>query len=191
MRWTMLLLFFTFLLNSMTFGQIKFEREYRLKATEVPVLAKEYVKSLGATKKVKWYKEISQAGESIEAKTKIQNNCYSIEFGMVGNLEDVEVKIAWRDIEKAIQQKMLEYLDKEFNKHKIQKIQKQYAGNSEVIKRVLLGEELSQEYFIRFEMVVKGRKNGQVKLYELLFSDAAQLLESFTIELRNTDNLEY
>lgn len=172
-------------------AQTKFEREYRLKSSEIPVVAQTYVHSLGAKKKIKWYKEISQEGKSIEAKTKIRDHCHSIEFDQSGNLEDVEVKIDWEEVAKTTRQQIENYLEETFEKHKIRKIQRQYSGDSEAIRGALVEEKVTKEVMIRYEIVVKGKKNGEMNLYELLFSSEGQLLESYTIELRNTDNLEY
>ncbi len=185
------LFFLMVLFSTLMIAQTKFEREYKVKANEVPAKAIQYVKSLGADKKIKWYQEISQAGKSVEGKTKIRNSCYSVEFDMEGNLQDVEVKIGWKEIPKRSELKILEHLIFRFDKFKTQKIQRQYTGDSAVIKQVLVGEKTIIQPTIRYEMVVKGRKNRQVKLYEFLFSEEGEFLEELTIELRNTDNLEY
>jgi len=172
-------------------GQTKFEREYRLNSVQVPAESQAYLASLGATKKIKWYKEISQSGISIEGKTKINNACYSVEFDTTGVLEDVEIKIGWKNVEEPTQQSILQYLDSQFDKHSFQKIQRQFTGDSEKIKRRLTTQELIDGITISYEIIVKGKKNRRVKLYEFLFSERGEFIASLPIELRNTDNLEY
>lgn len=182
---------FIFLSNLVLSGQTKFEREYRLKSEEIPAEAQSYLTSLGATKKIKWYKEVSQSGISIEGKTKINNACFSVEFDTMGVLEDVEIKIGWKNVAEQTQQAILHYLDSQFDKHSFQKIQRQFTGAPEKIKRSLSSTELIDGITISYEIIVKGKKNRQVKLYEFLFSEEGQFITSLPIELRNTDNLEY
>ncbi len=187
-----ILLFFSFLLLTISLqAQTKFEREYRLDANDVPLTAKEYLTSLGATKKIKWYKEISQTGKSIEGKTKINNACYSVEFDTTGVLEDVEIKIGWKEIAPQTQGAIRQYLEKEFDKFSFQKIQRQFVGKPEIVQLAISSDNPNEAVTISYEMVVKGRKNRKVKLYEFLFSQDGNFIESLPIELRNTDNLEY
>ncbi|MEM1122573.1 MAG: hypothetical protein AAGJ18_19170 [Bacteroidota bacterium] len=177
--------------NLSLYSQIKFEREYRLKAVEVPSQAQQYVIALGAKKKIKWYKEISQDGKSIEAKTKIRAHCYSIEFSEVGELEDVEIKIDWDEIAETTQQNIKNHLKSIFKKYKIKKIQRQFTGDAASIKAFLIKQKVAENCQIRYEIVVKGRNEKGVRLYEILFAEDGQFLKSLPIELRNTDNLEY
>ena len=180
------------LLSTVTsYGQTKFEREYRLKATEVPLIARKYVANLGFTQKIKWYKEISQDGKSIEAKTKWANKCYSIEFAEDGQLEDIEIKITWKELPEILQDKISKKLSAKFDTYKINKIQRQYTGEATILKKVVLGDKAERNFTTRYELIIKGKKDKKVKLYEFLFSDKGEILETFTIELRNTDNLEY
>ncbi|MEL6254700.1 MAG: hypothetical protein AAFR87_22000, partial [Bacteroidota bacterium] len=73
-------------------AQIKYEREYKLKPTEIPMPAKIFVDSCKFSTQITWYKEESQDGKSIEAKLKHKGKKYSIEFDTVGLLQDMEIQ---------------------------------------------------------------------------------------------------
>lgn len=90
-----------------------------------------------------------------------------------------------------LRRNLLQALDSMFVRHNIDKIQIQYAAESQVLMAVLNNNAREGDSNIQYELVVKGKTTGRPKLYELTFSDKGELLGTSKIVLRNTDNLEY
>jgi hypothetical protein len=173
------------------FGQTKFEKEYRIKTRSVPNLAIEYVSQFGFTVKVKWFREESYTGKSIEAKVKQDKTRFSIEFDTIGNLQDIEIEIRSQEIAPMIMSKIRTQFGKDFAKHKINKIQRQFSGESQSIFNRLNGNSEDEAVFIKYEIIVKGKKDGKTSLYEYLFDRNGELEKRALIVFRNTDHLVY
>jgi hypothetical protein len=109
----LLLLFCT---GSLAFSQLKYEREYRISKEEVPEEALAYIQKIGFDKKVKWYREEGLKSWSIEAKTRDNGQLYSIEFDSLGRIEDVEIKIKWKEVHEEGKKAIEEVLRKDFSK---------------------------------------------------------------------------
>ena len=178
---------------SSLFGQAKYEKEYRIQPEIVPKMALDYVDRYNFEKKIKWYKEESFTGPSIEAKTKQNKQKFSIEFDTLGQLQDVEIEIAFKDIIPSAQSLICESLNKEFDRFKIRKIQKQYAGHAQDILDFLTEKvaDLNLGVEVQFELVLEGKKGTEVQLYEYTFSSDGAIVSKSRIVLRNTDILEY
>ena len=190
-------LMFTFLLVvasfNMLFGQLKYEKEYRLKSFEVPENAKAFISKLNFTSKIKWYREEGLNSSSIEAKTKYNSTKYSIEFNDEGILEDIEIEIGWDKIEKNALKVIFKYFDDNFQKHSVSKIQLQLIGKPD-----LLAERINKQVFEKnkeinsnYEIVAKVKEKGKYRLMEFLFNDEGKIIKKSIITLKNTDNLEY
>ena len=65
---------------TLAYSQNKSEREYRIKSSEVPAKALEYVESNFQDVRMKWYGEENLDGKAVEAKGKKQGNLYSVKF---------------------------------------------------------------------------------------------------------------
>ncbi|MEM6378487.1 MAG: hypothetical protein AAF705_09745 [Bacteroidota bacterium] len=174
-------------------GQTKYEKEYRIPVKDVPEEALNYVNQYGFIKRIKWYKEESLTGMSIEAKSKKDKQKYSIEFDTNGQLQDVEIGFDIEKISTEVRALIQTSLNKEFDRFKFRKIQKQYAGPPQYILDYLTGKvtELDPSVRIQFEIVLEGRKASKAHLYEYTFSKAGALVSKNRIVLRNTDILEY
>jgi cation transport regulator ChaB len=184
------LLFFlsTFCLS---FSQEKFEKEYHLKLEEVPQLAKDFVVKFNFNKRVKWYKEESDRGNSIEAKTKYKGSRYSIEFETNGTLEDVEIKVGFESLPKEVQQFISKTFSTSFQKWKIDKVQLQYSGEPSAVFLFISEKASKQDIIINYEIVVKGKNDNRYYPYEFLFSEEGKTISKQKINYRNTDNIEY
>ncbi len=84
----------------------KVERELRLEDDEVPAAARAYVDSVFAkARRLKYYKDVGEGGTTVEAKFRLGDTRYSVEFSEDGHWLDTEVEIAvdsvpdvvWRD----------------------------------------------------------------------------------------------
>ncbi|WP_378172067.1 hypothetical protein [Aquimarina sp. SS2-1] len=173
------------------YSQNKLEKEFRINISEVPQLAKEFMKQGPFDKKIKWYTEESQNGKSIEAKTCYDSKKYSIEFDTDGKLQDMEQKIAFVSISSSLQTKIKRSLDSVFIKHKIKKTQKQWVGSPSTLISLLYRKNTTESYNINYELIVRGKKNKRYEYYELLFDHKGVLLQILKIVNDNTDNLLY
>jgi trehalose/maltose hydrolase-like predicted phosphorylase len=174
-------------------GQVKYEREYRIKGDQIPDQAMEFVESFQFDGKVKWYKEESSTGSFIEAKTKFKSEKYSIEFDSTGVIEDIEIEVDWKDIPTTTRTAIDTYLTANFRKTRIYKIQSQYLGQTSILQQLnTLRPAFSNDKInVNYELVVKVKKGKERSLKELLFDDQGILLKQSTIVFKNTDNLEY
>jgi hypothetical protein len=172
-------------------AQQKFEKESRLKPDDVPKKALQFIDAVEMDTRWKWYFEENLQGNSVEAKTKHQGKRYSVEFDTSGKIQDVEVEKSWKEMDEQLRGSILNALDSLFNSHKLDKIQIQYVAETNVLLEILNKKADQTDSKIQYEIVVKGKKTGRPKLYELTFTENGELLESSEIIFRNTDNLEY
>lgn len=175
----------------LVWSQVKFERESRLKETEIPAPARQFITEADIQTRVKWYYEENLEGNSVEAKFRQGKSRYSVEFDTLGNIQDVEIEIEPNTLSKQQQQKLNGALDALFTKYRIRKIQRQYRGSSSELQEVLQKEGVLSSAQIRYEIVIKGRNDDGVKLYEITFDEEGQLLEQRQIIFRNSEHLEY
>ena len=116
------------LLSSSAFGQ-KVERESRIKSTDVPEKALEYIEQTSLDK-VKWYRETGLESISFEAKFKHERRWYSVEFSEEGVLEDIEIEIDLHQVPEPTRESIDKYLEAEFKRHRKKKVQIQYKQTS-------------------------------------------------------------
>lgn len=173
------------------FAQTKIEEEFRIKPEEAPELAVQYVNGIFPDARIKWYLERGIAGTSIEAKLKQNGQRYSIEFDALGGLEDVEILIDPAEIPGTALSPICDTLSHLYSKYKITRAQRQLSGDKDLIKEILQGKENITNIIIRFELVIKGKTQEGMHLYEHLFDSEGQLLETARIITRNTDILNY
>ena len=182
---------FFFLSTGLSLGQVKFEKEYRLEAAKVPLPARQFVDSLDFGRRVRWYMETSEKSKSIEAKSKRNCQRFSVEFGLAGELQDVEIEIRWKDLPEVLRETIQQSLDAEFRRFKIKKVQRQLTGEREEILDYLRQRGDGKSLTTRYEIVLKGKKDGEVSEFEYTFSDEGRLEKRAKVVFRNTDNLEY
>lgn len=178
------------LIGNVSYSQTKFETESRLSKDLVPNNAKTFVFELVPDKKIKWYKEESQEGKSIEAKTCYQNIKYSIEFNPDGTLQDVEIDTNIKQINQSTATTIIDYLTTTYSEFKIKKIQTQYSGsNSDLLD--YFKTKNRKNITIKYEIVLKGKTESGKQLYELLFTENGTIESTKQIVFRNTDNIEF
>ncbi len=172
-------------------AQNKYEREYRIKEKEVPEPALAFVRSVPDPGKVRWYSELSDEGKSLEAKLKYLNRRYSVEFDSLGKLQDIEVLTPWEEIAGEVRSRIRADLVATYEKHKIRKIQEQYRGTIVDLFTFVKAERPEEIYSLRYEIVIKGKKEKLWNLYEVTYDEAGNPLDHSMIILRNTDHIEY
>lgn len=179
---------FFFSISFYSYSQSKLEIEERIAKEKAPFPAQKFIDSLHFSSKIKWYLEKDYIKTTYEAKTKEKRKKYSIEFDSLGQIEDIELEINWKRIPTSTQNAICEKLHTEFEKFKIKKIQIQYTG----LKKDLFDFKVStQNLTIKYEIVVKGKKESQNSFYEYLFSDKGKLEQKLEFDFRNIDHLEY
>lgn len=176
-----------------TIAQVKYEKEYRLNQEQVPTIALDFVDKLGFEKKVKWYKEEAIDKTSIEAKTKHLSKKYSVEFNSDGEIEDIEIKIKAAEVPAEVYQSIIQYLNTNYQKVKICKIQLQLSGESNALIQTINNQDIKDNSTIttRYEIVLNAKENRKYQKLEYLFNHQGDMLHKAMILLKNTDNLEY
>src|SRR5690606_3296731 len=173
------------------YAQNKIEKESRLKREEVVTKAVEYIDSLAEGEKVKWYLEEGIDNKSIEAKFELDKQKFSVEFDSIGNLEDIEIQLKWKDLSKPLQDTIQVYLGEVCKKFRIKKIQIQYSGNPTILLSKIQTDTIISGYQVKYEIVARCKNKDNVALYEYLFSETGQTLSVTQIVFKSSTNLEY
>jgi hypothetical protein len=187
---TLIILIFESYSNNL-FAQEKFEMESRLKQNDVPSNALNFIDSLSLKNKVKWYLEEGIERKSIEAKFKRSGKKHSVEFDILGNIEDVEIEINWDVLQTPIKDSIKKHLQKDFKKHKIVKTQIQYTGNQMLLFIKLLSGEPTEDLTVKYEIIAKCRSEKSTGLFEYLFTNKGQFILASQILLKPSYHLEY
>ena len=183
----LLIVSFSFNCNS----QIKFEQEKRISKSNVPEKALRFVEGLPLTKKIKWYKEISQDGITIEAKSCHNKNKYSIEFTNQGEIIDVEKKVKFKYLESAVRETIKGELDTLFDKFIIKKTQIQYTDLKDEINFIFEESDTENSAEPNYELIVRGKDKGIFSTYEITFDHNGVRLKILKVTQRTSDNIEF
>lgn len=187
--WLLIILFFSF--NS-AYSQNKFEKESRVKSSEVSTKAKSYVESIfPESNKIKWYLEENLDGMAIEAKVKANQTLYSIKFDTLGNLQDVEFIQSFAKLPEQVQEKVVRHFEENYDRHRIRKIQIQWIGDPELLRSAIMKETDNQEFEVNYEIEFRAKKNGENNSFEALFSENGELIKTDKIIPRNLNHLIY
>lgn len=175
---------------------VKNEVEESIQPQQMPQKALELLAPLlKNASKVHFYRETDGQQVSFESKLKWQGNNYSIEFHADGSLMDVEQTVSYRSLPQETRKQVTDYLQKEFNRFKVRKVQLQFSAkevdqaDTDVMKRVMEGDQI--RLTVRYEMEIDGRIGPNVGAYELLFNKEGQLLSKRTVIRRSLDNILY
>ena len=171
--------FILFVLSfSCAFAQVKNEREFRIKPSELPkTVETQLTPHMDGAKRIRYYQEIDGEKKSFEAKFKKGRLRYSVEFDELGALEDAEFIIGKTDIPNETWSAIENYLGNEFKKFTIKKIQQQYPvadkSSTQVLKEAFQNLILP---YINYELVVSGKKNQVFEQFEILFDSDGTFL---------------
>ncbi|MHC1774393.1 MAG: hypothetical protein AB9834_03170 [Lentimicrobium sp.] len=150
----------------------KVEIEKRISFNDFPSVSLEFLKdSFPDCGDIRYYKEVNSSGISYEAKFDYSGTLYSVEFDTIGEWLDTEFVININELEVNILNNINHYLDKRFSSWKIKKLQKQLSASG-----------------IRYEAVIKGRKNGKPDFYEFLFDSDGHYLQDEIIIFETLSN---
>ncbi len=173
------------------FGQFKYEKETRVKEKDVPEEALNFLDLLDFDTHVKWYKEQGNREVYFEAKTKFEKQRYSIKFTEEGNFFDLEVEINSDEIPDAIFDEIEDFLEEEFERFSIEKIQVQYTGNRNIVLNYFLEETNREGIDVHYEIVISTKLEGSFVMYEFLFSETGEFVKKAEIVLKSIDNIIY
>lgn len=165
-------LFILMLSANVMFAQYKYEREFRIKKSQMPEVAIQlFENTVVQPKRLKFYKETDSTKNSYEAKFKKDRLWYSMEFDADGTLEDIEITIEPIDIPSDALANIKAYFEKTFKKHRIKKIQQQHlASKEEALEKTL--RNAFQNLLIpslNYEIIVSGKIEKDYLEYEVLF----------------------
>lgn len=175
-------------------AQNKYEREYRIKKSQFPEKALNHItEKLEGAKRIKFYKETDSSKTSFETKFKKDKLWYSVEFDKEGNLEDIEIIIKEIDIPSDSFMSITTYLQDNFLKYRIRKIQQQYPFTEEeqtdkTIKNAFQNLMLPS---INYEIIVSGKKEEGYGQYEILFDANGAFIQSRKSLPPNYDHVLY
>lgn len=172
-------------------AQQKLEMEERVGEQQVPSAALAFIQVLGEAK-VKWYRETSLKGISYEAKFKWKGRKHSVEFDSSGEIEDIEVRWKKKELDTAVLAVMTAALNDLYKQHRWLKIQKQYRGTAEELKKMYTEEGLAVGSPLWYEIELKAKKVGErPRLVEFTFDEEGKVIQSEIIILKNADHMEY
>jgi len=173
----MRILFFVLFFNLPgLFAQDKVEREYKIKHSQVPAKALDFIKESFSEEKVKWYTELNADGKSLEAKFRTDDQLYSVEFDTLGNIQDIAALVKFKDVPEAVRHMIERTLDKEFLSYKVQKAQKQWIGEAAALHSLIKADKPKAKYNTNYEIVITGRKDKHRDEYEMLFNEVGVLI---------------
>jgi hypothetical protein len=174
------------------FSQSKYEKEFRIKAKDVPSSALSFVDSMTFDSRVKWYKEIGLNDVTIEAKAKFNKERYSIEFSENGIFQDVEIEVKPSKIPYGTYSKIAGVLSQTHKRYKIDKVQIQYTGDRNLILKFFRANRINPEgIIVNYEVVISTKMDGNYIMLEYLFSETGEYMQSSKIISRRKDTIDY
>lgn len=186
------LLIIAILLAHLANAQKKFERETRIKSSQVTEKARTYVGSLFSDpKKIKWYLEENMDGIMVEAKIKENSSTYSIKFDTLGTVYDVELTQKFEELPPAVQSNVMAYLKSRYKSFKIRKVQIRWVGDPHALRSLIKKDDAAEKYTTSYEIVYTGREDKDNAPYESLFDDSGRHIETKGIVERNMSHLLY
>ena len=171
-------------------AQYKFEKESDLSIDQVPSIAFDFIDSGVIDTNVDWYYEENLVGNSVEAKFLYDDHHYSVEFDTSGLLQDIEIEYSEQELPRELMDRIDKSLNLQFKKYSLHKIQKQYSGDLTSLHS-FLNDQDRNEWIIKYELVIKAKKDKRMKLYEVLLDEEGRTESIEEIVLRNNDYLEF
>lgn len=175
------------MMSSGLFGQSKFESETRVSLSEVPSQAASYMSSIEKANKVRWYREESQLGITFEAKTRIKDFWYSIEFDSSGFFLDIEKTVHLHDLDQDLVRTIEDGFNTLFKRYRILKVQQQFLI-SETGFQAFLRAGMDYQHL---ECIVRGEQKGEIGNFEILLTRDGRVKEVLEVDDRPTDNMEF
>lgn len=173
------------------FGQYKYEKESRINSSELPFQLNLDFNAYAGVKRLKWYKEYNVDQVHYEAKFRYHGADYSVEFDSLGLLEDVEVLYRSKDLAAQKRISIEQYLNTNYRKWKITRLQKQYLLDVKTLDLALKDVALLSDLEHQYELEIGVFENGVQVNYELLFNFAGTCINTREIVNESLLNLEF
>lgn len=173
------------------FGQYKYEKESRINSSELPFQLNLDFNAYAGVKRLKWYKEYNVDQVHYEAKFRYHGADYSVEFDSLGLLEDVEVLYRSKDLAAQKRISIEQYLNTNYKKWKITRLQKQYLLDVKTLDLALKDVALLSDLEHQYELEIGVFENGVQVNYELLFNFAGTCINTREIVNESLLNLEF
>lgn len=174
-----------------TFGQYKYEKETRIKSSDLPFHLDIDFAAYNGLKRLKWYKEYNINQVHYEAKFRFYGTEYSVEFDSLGLLEDLEVLLSIKELESSVSQQLSFILNGLYENWKIDKIQKQYLLDQDVLNQVLMNSLSLENRSCNYEIELVIFEDGKRMNYEMLFDSELKLVRTRMIVKDSSLNLEF
>lgn len=173
-------------------AQVKNEKETRVSQSDFPKAAIELLVTLPKShKKIKYYRETDSLKVSYEAKVKLNRRLYSIEFDNNGLLEDIEVLIKKKHLDKALLTTISKYLSSNYLKFSIIKIQKQYVHTPSKSISQTLQSALDLKNDCNYEIITEVKQGKQYQIKELTFDAQGKFLSERTLKPSSYEHILY
>ena len=179
---------------SISFSQNKDEKEERIQLSDFPEIAKTYFNFISHDAKyLKFYKETDGEKQSFEAKFKVDKLYYSVEFDTLGKLEDIEMVIKKKYIDKNIYKEIDNYFNSTFKKTRIIKIQKQFVNKTskndkQFIRNIIENPENKHTHF---EIIAEIKTKKIHELREFTFDRNGKFKKSRVVTTSSYEHALY
>ena len=176
-------------LNSIAIAQVKYEKEARIPIHDLPLTVQVLLPQLTQdAKRIRYYHEFDGEKESFEVKLKKHGSHFSIEFSQDGVLEDIEMRIPISELPTPV----LETIGKQFQRHKLTRIQKQFTHpKGQDPKQTLQGVFNGLIRPTAYEIVVNGKTNSGYKQVEFLIDINGKLLKKRNVITKDYEHVVY
>lgn len=177
-------------LTSTLYAQEKWERETRLSPADVPMKALDFLGEIPQNTRIKWYREASEQGITLEAKFRYNKQFFSVEFDSIGKFQDLEIERDWKELGPETQASIHVKLAAECADFKVVRLQQQWSDsmNRYADLHTLLD---SKEPATHVEVVARCKNNTSATLYEYLFTRAGSLVRKSRLIGRASSHLEF
>jgi sporulation protein YlmC with PRC-barrel domain len=176
-------------------SQTKNEQEMRIDKQDFPSKALELLELFPEhSKNIKYYFETDGDNTSYEAKLILNKRVYSIEFNEDGTLQDVEIRIKKRKIKHEALDQINNWLNKNYRKHYLLKIQKQYKPSKEqpADSTIINAINFKYESQTNFEIIVETQDFEKNKsLIELTLSPKGEVIQIRALEPSSYEHVLY
>ena len=175
-------------------SQDKEEREHRIKKSQFPNEAlRTIAENNKGFKRLKFYKAVGTTSKTYTSKFKKAKLFYEMNFNETGLLNGLGFGIKPVDVPEESFDRIVQYLSQNFEKSKIRKMIQAYPvkpneDKEETIKSAFQNLMLSD---IRYELFVKGQKNGVRSDFEITFDSKGNFVQLRAALPVNHDRILY
>ena len=146
----------------------KVEREYAIKADEVPGAALAWLDEHYPTRRrERFYRDEGQTATTIEAKFKAADAWHSVEFDLAGAWRDTEVEVPAREVPERVWNEVCGVWSDRYGKFRIARVQTHRGANGSAY----------------YEVELRGRKDFEWNRYEAAIDSSGRVLTFDTIRL--------